>query len=83
VYSALHLGDASTAVASRLCLAFRIWRRTSSTGRRLLRREGFEVLDLIELYAPDGEMRTPMAIPPAWAQRWPVEEVWRARRIEG
>jgi hypothetical protein len=50
---------------------------------RLLRREGFEVLDLIELYAPDGETRTPMAIPPAWAQRWPVEEVWRARRIEG
>jgi SAM-dependent methyltransferase len=50
---------------------------------RLLRREGFEVLELIELYAPDGETRTPMAIPPAWAQRWPVEEVWRARRIEG
>jgi len=48
---------------------------------RLLRRNGFEVLDLVELYAPDGETRSPMAIPPRWAQRWPVEEVWRARRI--
>jgi SAM-dependent methyltransferase len=47
---------------------------------RLLRRNGFEVLDLIELYAAEGETREPMAIPPSWAQRWPVEEVWRARR---
>jgi SAM-dependent methyltransferase len=47
---------------------------------RLLRGAGFEVLDLVELYAPEGETRTPMAIPPQWAQRWPVEEVWRARR---
>ena len=47
---------------------------------RLLRRDGFEVLDLVELYASDDETRTPMAIPPTWAQRWPVEEIWRARR---
>jgi SAM-dependent methyltransferase len=47
---------------------------------RLLRRNGFEVLDLVELYAEEDETRTPMAIPPTWAQRWPVEEVWRARR---
>lgn len=47
---------------------------------RLLRRHGFEVLDLIELYAADDETRDPMCIPPSWAQRWPVEEVWRARR---
>jgi SAM-dependent methyltransferase len=47
---------------------------------RLLRHEGFEVLDLIELYASEDETRTPMSIPPTWAQRWPVEEVWRARR---
>lgn len=48
---------------------------------RLLRRRGFEVLDLVELYAPQDETRTPMAIPTTWAQRWPVEEVWRARRL--
>jgi SAM-dependent methyltransferase len=47
---------------------------------RLLRRNGFEILDLVELYAPEGETRTPMSIPPDWAQRWPVEEVWRAVR---
>jgi SAM-dependent methyltransferase len=47
---------------------------------RLLRRNGFEILDLIELYAAEDETRAPMGIPPAWAQRWPVEEVWRARR---
>lgn len=47
---------------------------------RLLRRNGFEIVDLIELYAAEGETRTPMAVPPAWGQRWPVEEVWRARR---
>jgi SAM-dependent methyltransferase len=48
---------------------------------RLLRRNGFEILDLIELYASEDETRSPMSIPPAWAQRWPVEEVWRARRV--
>jgi SAM-dependent methyltransferase len=48
---------------------------------RLLRRNGFEILDLIELYAADDETRTPMQIPPTWATRWPVEEVWRARRV--
>lgn len=47
---------------------------------RLLRRHSFEVLDLLELYAPENETRSPMAIPPSWARRWPVEEVWRARR---
>jgi SAM-dependent methyltransferase len=47
---------------------------------RLLRRNGLEILDLIELYGPEDETRTPLAIPPSWAQRWPVEEVWRARR---
>jgi SAM-dependent methyltransferase len=48
---------------------------------RLLRGNGFEILDLIELYASEDETRTPMSIPPTWAQRWPVEEVWRARRV--
>jgi SAM-dependent methyltransferase len=47
---------------------------------RLLRRNGFELLDLVELYASEDETRNPMAIPPSWAQSWPVEEVWRARR---
>jgi hypothetical protein len=44
---------------------------------RLLRGNGLEILDLIELYADENETRSPMAIPPTWAQRWPVEEVAR------
>ena len=40
---------------------------------RLLRRNGFEILDLVELYAGEDETRTPMSIPTTWAQRWPVD----------
>ena len=47
----------------------------------LLRRSGFEILDLVELYAID---RTPdhtfYAFSRAWAERWPWEEIWRARK---
>ena len=42
---------------------------------------GFELEALHELYAPDGdpdEVRYYM--PRGWAQRWPGEEVWVARR---
>ena len=46
---------------------------------RLLRPSGFEVLDLVELHAPEGadDRRYVTA---AWGRRWPVEEIWRARR---
>ena len=46
---------------------------------RLLRRCGFEVEDLIELYAPAGATTRYAHISAAWAEHWPVEEVWRAR----
>jgi len=46
---------------------------------RLLRRSGFEVLDLLELYVPDGAADQAY-ITAAWGQQWPVEEIWRARR---
>lgn len=49
---------------------------------RLLRGNGFEVLDLVELYAAEDETRIEMAIPPSWARQWPAEEVWRARRTD-
>ncbi len=45
----------------------------------LLRASGFEVLDLIELYAPDGKADK-RYISAAWAKRWPMEEIWRARK---
>ena len=49
---------------------------------RLLRTSGFELLDLIELYAPrDAEDHAYYSTVPAeWAKRWPAEEIWRARK---
>lgn len=49
---------------------------------RLLRHKGFEVLDLIELCAPADARDHPRYsyIPAAWAQQWPAEEIWRARK---
>ena len=49
---------------------------------RLLRGSGFEVLDLIEIRAPeDAEQHPYPALPTAdWARRWPSEEIWRAHK---
>jgi len=46
---------------------------------RLLRRSGFEVLDLVELYAPAGAADQ-QYITVDWATKWPMEEIWRARK---
>jgi SAM-dependent methyltransferase len=46
-----------------------------------LARHGFTVEALHELYAPDDAVQTKYEwVSPAWAQRWPVEEIWVARR---
>jgi SAM-dependent methyltransferase len=49
---------------------------------RLLRDTGFEVEDLIELYAPgDAEIHEYYShITPHWARKWPSEEIWAARK---
>jgi SAM-dependent methyltransferase len=48
---------------------------------RLLRTTGFEVTDLIEVQAPaDATTRDPF-VTGAWANRWPCEEVWKARKL--
>jgi SAM-dependent methyltransferase len=49
---------------------------------RLLRANGFEVLDLIEIQAPPGAQDHPFYdhVPAAWAQQWPGEEIWVARK---
>lgn len=55
---------------------------------RLLRSSGFEILDLVELHAPDGAADSRLLsgdseflhVPASWAHRWPVEEIWHARR---
>jgi hypothetical protein len=47
---------------------------------RALRAAGFEVEDLLELYAPEGASTRYPFVDAAWAERWPVEEVWIARK---
>jgi hypothetical protein len=48
---------------------------------RLLRKSGFEILDLIELQAPaDAAAHHRYDFVSAeWARKWPSEEIWRAR----
>jgi SAM-dependent methyltransferase len=48
---------------------------------RLLRANGFEVEDLIEVRpAEDARSNWPM-ITLEWARKWPVEEIWKARKV--
>ena len=47
---------------------------------RLLRRSGLEVEDLIEVQAPLDATTTYPYVDAAWANRWPCEEVWKARK---
>jgi SAM-dependent methyltransferase len=49
---------------------------------RLLRRTGFEVIDLVELYPADDAVAHAYYITPAidWARKWPVEEIWVAKK---
>jgi hypothetical protein len=43
---------------------------------------GFEVEGLIEIYAPEGAADSSYAYAPAgWSRQWPVEEIWKARKI--
>ena len=49
---------------------------------RLLRANGFEILDLVELYAPESanDHVEYSYVTADWARRWPSEEIWRARK---
>jgi hypothetical protein len=49
---------------------------------RLLREHRFEVEALHELYAPPGAERHAYYdyVTPAWARKWPAEEIWVARK---
>jgi len=50
---------------------------------RLLTGCGCEVLDLVELQAPEeGEPHAYPALPERWwARRWPSEQIWKARKL--
>jgi SAM-dependent methyltransferase len=47
---------------------------------RLLRANGFEVEDLVEVRPPDGSTTRYPFVTLEWARRWPCEEVWKARK---
>lgn len=48
---------------------------------RILRGAGFEVLDMVELFAPEDAQDHSHYdyVPAEWAKKWPAEEIWRAR----
>lgn len=49
---------------------------------RLLRLNGFEIEDLIELQAPEAAETHAYYgfVPVEWAHKWPSEEIWKARK---
>jgi SAM-dependent methyltransferase len=48
---------------------------------QVLRRNRFEIENLVELCAPAGATTTYSDFaPPKWARRWPAEWIWTARR---
>jgi hypothetical protein len=48
----------------------------------VLRDSGFEIERLIELYAPEGAETHEFYdyVTPDWGRKWPVEEIWVARK---
>jgi SAM-dependent methyltransferase len=48
---------------------------------RLLRANGFEVMDLVEIQPDKGATTNFTLVSPDWARRWPCEEVWVARKL--
>ncbi len=48
---------------------------------RILRENGFELIDLRELYAPENAVDHVYYTEPSaeWAKKWPAEEIWHAR----
>jgi SAM-dependent methyltransferase len=48
---------------------------------KVLRESGFDVLDLVELYAPAEANDADYYLTDAeWAKKWPWEEIWKARK---
>jgi SAM-dependent methyltransferase len=47
---------------------------------RLLRANGFDIEDLIEVYPPEGSTTSYPLTTLEWSQAWPCEEVWKVRK---
>jgi len=54
---------------------------TFSEWLRLFRRTGFEVLDYVEIEAPEDAEENRFGISAAWARRFPSEHVWKLRKV--
>ena len=50
----------------------------------VLRDAGFELVDLVEIFAPEGatDHERYSYVTSDWAKNWPAEEIWRARKRE-
>jgi SAM-dependent methyltransferase len=48
---------------------------------RVLGSNGFEVTDLVEIRPPEGSKTRYPFVTLEWSQRWPCEEVWKARKV--
>jgi SAM-dependent methyltransferase len=48
---------------------------------RVLRANGFDIEDLIEMRPAENAPTTYEFVPAEWAHRWPAEWIWKARRI--
>jgi SAM-dependent methyltransferase len=49
---------------------------------RLLRANGFEVLELLELRPDEGSTTLDPFVDLDWARKWPTEEVWKVRKTQ-
>jgi SAM-dependent methyltransferase len=47
---------------------------------RIFRASGFDVEELIEIYAPEGATTSYPWMSPEWARQWPVEDAWKVRK---
>jgi hypothetical protein len=49
---------------------------------RLLRRTGFDIVDLVELYRPSDAVKHAYYITSSleWAHKWPCEEIWVVKK---
>jgi len=53
---------------------------TTSAWIRLFNQTGFEIVDYIEVQAPDHAEGAPYAVSAAWARQYPSEQVWWLRK---
>ncbi len=57
-----------------------------STGEmvRLLRKNSFTLLDMVEVFAATGASDHPYYnyVPATWAHKWSAEEIWKARKVD-